>query len=140
MKQTENSTNIFKLKALSLLEVLITLVIIGILALIALPSLMPMITKAKSVEAQTQLAHLHKLQQVYRYTHSKYSTELKSIGFEQAKLTTQGGNANYLISIEKANTTQYVAKATAQVDFDGDGQFNVWVINHDNELKELVED
>ena len=43
-----------KLKAFTLTELLIVLVIIGILVLVALPNLMPMISKAKSTEAQEE--------------------------------------------------------------------------------------
>ena len=45
-----------RLRAFSLPEMLVVLVIIGILVLIALPNLMPLISKAKSMEAQQQLA------------------------------------------------------------------------------------
>jgi type IV pilus assembly protein PilE len=38
---------------------LIVLAIIGILLLIALPNLMPLITKAKNVEAQVQLKAIY---------------------------------------------------------------------------------
>lgn len=44
-----------RLNAFSMSELLVVLVIIGILVLIALPNLMPLISKAKSVEAQQQL-------------------------------------------------------------------------------------
>ena len=42
-----------KVPALNLQETLIVLAIIGILLLLALPNLMPLITKAKSIEAIT---------------------------------------------------------------------------------------
>jgi type IV pilus assembly protein PilE len=132
--------NKYYFKALSLLEVLITLVIIGVLTLIALPSLMPLVTKAKSIEAQTQLSHVHKLQEMHRALNSRYSDDLKEIGFEHSKLITEGGNANYQITIEKAGISTYVAKATAVVDFDGDGQFNIWIIDQDKKVKEMIED
>ena len=44
-----------KIASFNLQEMLIVLAIIGILLLIALPNQMPLITKTKSVEAQTQL-------------------------------------------------------------------------------------
>ena len=43
------------LPAFSLPELLVVLVIMGILVLIALPNLMPLISRAKSTEAQQQL-------------------------------------------------------------------------------------
>ena len=47
-----------KLKAFTLMELLIVLIIIGILVLLALPNLMPLISKAKSTEAQLQLQQI----------------------------------------------------------------------------------
>ena len=34
----------------------------------------------------------------------------------------------------------FVGKATAVVDFDGDGQFNVWEIDQDKSLREVTKD
>ena len=112
--------------AFSLPELLVVLVIIGILVLIALPNLMPLISKAKSTEAQQQLVFLHTLQKSNFYTYSRYSTSLEDLGFEQSKLSTEGGNANYKIEIIEANEKGFRASATAVVDFDGDGEYNVW--------------
>lgn len=54
MKKLFNSRLTAKrLKAFSMPELLVVLVIIGILVLIALPNLMPLISKAKSVEASS---------------------------------------------------------------------------------------
>ena len=83
--------------AFSLPELLVVLVIIGILVLIALPNLMPLISKAKSTEAQQQLVFLHTLQKSHFYTNSRYSTSLSDLDFEQAQLVTDGGTANYKI-------------------------------------------
>ncbi|MDR1755726.1 MAG: type II secretion system GspH family protein [Culturomica sp.] len=129
-----------RLNAFSLPELLVVLVIIGILVLIALPNLMPLITKAKATEAQQQLVFLHTLQKTHFYTHSRYSTSLKDLGFEQQKLVTDQGNANYRIEIAEANEKGFRATATAVVDFDGDGAFNVWEINQEKELKETTQD
>lgn len=129
-----------KLKAFTLMELLIVLIIIGILVLLALPNLMPLISKTKSTEAQLQLEHIHTLEKGYFYLHSKYSTDFKEIGFEPAKLTTQGGNANYQIEITVASNNTFKAVATAISDFDGDGVFNVWEMDQDKNLKEVTPD
>lgn len=128
------------LKAFSLPEILVVLVIIGILVLIALPNLMPLITKAKSTEAQQQLIFLHTLQKNNFYTYSRYAESLEELGFEQQKLVSDGGNANYLIEIEEADSKGFRATATSVVDFNGDGIYNVWEINQNKELKEVVKD
>lgn len=129
-----------KLKAFSLTELLVVLVIIGILILLALPNLMPLITKAKSTEAKTNLAHIKTLQKTYFYEHSKYADNLEDIGYEANKSVEEGGNANYSYEIVEASTSGFVARATAIVDFDGDGQKNVWQIDQDEKLEETVKD
>ena len=128
-----------RLPAFSLPELLVVLVIIGILVLIALPNLMPLISRAKSTEAQ-QLVFLHTLEKNNFYTYSKYSASLEELGFEQQPLVTEGGHANYRIEIVEASERRFRATATAVVDFDGDGEYNVWEIDQDKNLKETVKD
>ncbi len=130
----------FNIRAFSLPELLVVLVIIGILVLIALPNLMPLISKAKTIEAQQQLAYLHSLEKSYFYTYSKYSSSLDEIGFEQATLVGDGGQANYVIEITEATAQGFRATATAVTDFDGDGVFNVWEIDERKNLRETVKD
>lgn len=129
-----------RLKAFSLPEMLVVLVIIGILVLIALPNLMPLISKAKSMEAQQQLAFVHTLQKSFFYMHSRYSDSLDELGFEQQPLVTDGGNANYLIEIVEADESGFKAQAVSVVDFDKDGQFNIWEIDQNKHLSETVKD
>ncbi len=129
-----------KVRAFTLPELLVVLVIIGILVLIALPNLMPLISRAKSTEAKMQLSHLHNLEKNYFYMYSKYSSDFDAIGFEQEKLITEDGNANYKIEILEATTNSFKARATAVADFDGDGIFNVWEIDQDKKLLEVTKD
>lgn len=132
--------NIGKVKAFTLSELLVVLVIIGILVLIALPNLMPLISKAKSTEAQMQLGHVYTLEKNYFYMYSKYSDDLKAIGFEHQKLVTEDGTANYRIEIIEAKANVFKARATAITDFDGDGTFNVWEMDQDKKLVEVTKD
>ncbi len=129
-----------KISAFTLTELLVVLVIIGILVLIALPNLMPLISKAKSVEAQTQLGHLYTLEKNYFYMYSKYSANVEDLGFEQEKLVIDNGSANFSIEIIEASTTGFKARATAVVDFDGDGIFNKWEMDQNKKLIEVVKD
>jgi len=127
-----------KLKAYTLVEILVVLVIIGILVFLALPNLLPLINRAKKVEAKEQLEHVCTLEKTYFYEKSKYTTDLNALGFLQEKLSTDGGRANYRIEIVNATNTTFTARATAVVDFNGNGVFNVWEIDQDKNIKEVT--
>jgi len=131
-----------RVKAYTLTEILVVLVIIGILVLLALPNLLPAVNKAKKLEAKQQLAYVKTLEKDYFYEHSCYSKDLNEIGFIQEKLSTDSkdGKANYRIEITNATNTTFTARATAVKDFSGDGKFNVWEIDQDGNLKEVVAD
>lgn len=129
-----------KIPAFNLQEMLLALLIIGILVLIALPGMMPLIAKTKSVEAQIQLKHIYNLQTTNRYMFSKYSFDLNEIDFETPKTINEGGTSNYQYEILEANNTHFKARATAIVDFDGDGIFNVWEIDENGAPKQITKD
>lgn len=129
-----------KVDAFSLLEVLIVLVIIGILVLLALPDQTKVITKAKATEAKLQLQHLYALQRSYQFEYGSYTEELEKIGFSQEELITEEGNAYYLIQMQDISNSTFRATATAVVDFDNDGVFNVWEINEKKKLVEVTPD
>ena len=132
---------LFKKKpAFNLQELLVVLVIIGILILIALPNLMPMISKAKSIEAQAQLNSLYGYQRTHFYMHSTYSNDLNTVDFIAPKTVKNGGRANYIYEVLEATNSTFKARATAITDFNGDGKFNVWEIDQDQNLKEVVKD
>lgn len=136
MKQICN----YKVKGMTLIELLLVLALIGILLSMAVPKLMPLIGRTKSMEAQMQLKHVLNLEKNYFYINSKYSTSLDDIGFEQSKLVTQDGKANYKIEIVEASNKNFVAKAISVTDFDQDGQMNVWQVSGDEEIKEITKD
>jgi type IV pilus assembly protein PilE len=72
--------------------------------------------------------------------YSRYSNNLNEIGFEHEKLATEGGKANYLIEVVESSITGFKARATAVVDFDGDGNFNTWEIDEAKNLIEIKQD
>jgi type IV pilus assembly protein PilE len=129
-----------KVPGYNLQEVLIVLVIIGILLLLALPNLMPLISKAKSIEAQTQLKYIYNSQTTYRYMYSKYSNDLNELDFIAPKSVKDGGTSNYTYDLINATNSNFLVKATAITDFDGDGIFNVWEIDENGNPKQVVKD
>lgn len=129
-----------KLPSFNLQETLIVLAIIGILLLIALPNLMPLITKAKSVEAQTQLKAISNAQKQYYFMYSKYSPEFNEIDFAPPKTVKENGTANYSYEIVSSTATGFLARATAITDFNGNGVFNVWEIDENGNPKQVTND
>lgn len=136
MKEQSN----YRLKAFTLAEVLIVLAIIGILVMLVIPNQAGSIAMAKSIEAKSMLNQVHSLEKNHFYMYSKYSMSLEEIGFEQERLATEGGNANYRIEILEASNSGFLAQATAVVDFDADGSMNVWQIDQDKNLTEITKD
>lgn len=128
------------LEAYSMTEILVVLCIIGILILMVLPNQTSVISQAKAIEAQTMLNHVHALQKSHFYRYSKYTSSFEDLGFAPALTIEEGGQAVYRIEITKAETNSFKAKATALSDFDGDGVFNVWEIDENKLLKEVVKD
>lgn len=129
-----------KLKAFSLAELVFVLGIIAILYMLVMPNQASTVAMAKSIEAKSMLNQVYSLERNYFFMYSKYSTSLEEIGFEQERLSTEGGQANYRIEIVEASSNSFVANAVAVNDFDGDGEINIWEINHDKTLKEVTKD
>jgi len=130
----------YKVKAINLQETLIVLAIIGILLLLALPNLMPLIAKAKSVEAQVQLKAIYNAQTTHRYMHSKYTNDMNELDFEAPKTVQENGTANYVYQLISADNATFKARAEAITDFDGDGVMNVWEIDESGTPKQTVKD
>lgn len=130
----------YRLKSFNLQETLIVLAIIGILLLIALPNLMPLITKAKSIEAQTQLKAVYNSEKQYYFMYSKYSSDFEELDFEAPKTVKENGSANYTYEIIQSNNTGFKVRATAITDFNGDGIYNVWEIDQNGNPTQVTKD
>jgi type IV pilus assembly protein PilE len=124
-----------RLNAFTLTELLVVLAIMGILLLIALPNLMPLISKTRGTEAKQNLAYIHSLEKSWYMEHSKYSADLKELGFELENAE----EAQYRYEITASGST-FKATATAITDFDNDGQINIWEIDQTKTLHEVTPD
>ncbi|MEM9001569.1 MAG: hypothetical protein AAGB24_15005 [Bacteroidota bacterium] len=129
-----------KVAAFNLQETLIVLAIIGILLLLALPNLMPLIAKAKSVEAQTQLKAIYNSQTTHRYMYSKFTADINALDFVAPKTVKEDGMGNYRYEIVAATDVTFKARAEAVTDFDGDGVLNVWEIDEQGNPKQVIKD
>ena len=124
----------------SLTEILVVIVIIGVLVLLAMPKFSSVIIRAKTTEARIMLKHVHTLQRAYFYEHDRYCPDLPTIGFEPQTLISDGGEARYRIEITRADASVFVARAVAVVDFDHDGEFNVWEVDERGQIHQVVAD
>ncbi len=127
-------------KAYSLTEILIVLCIIGILLLMVLPNQTSVIGQAKAIEAQAMLNQVYGLEKSHFYRHSKYTSSLEELGFEQEKTVEEGGQAVYKIEIVEASDDSFMARATAVSDLDSDGAFNTWEIDNKKLLTEVTKE
>tara|TARA_R110002020_G_scaffold282702_3_gene498357 strand:+ start:646 stop:1056 length:411 start_codon:yes stop_codon:yes gene_type:complete len=129
-----------KLPAFNLNEMLFTLAIIGILLLLALPRLLPLISKAKSMEAQIQLKYLYNLQTQYFYLNSKYASDFNTLDFEVPLTVKDNGSSNYHYEVIEANQGSFIIRAIAITDFDRDGIMNEWKIDENGSPIQIVKD
>lgn len=129
-----------KLPAFNLNEMLFTLAIIGILLLLALPKLLPLISKAKSMEAQIQLKYIYNLQTQYFYLNSRYADDFNTLDFEAPRTVKDNGTSNYVYEIINSGEDQFKVKAVAITDFDRDGIMNEWEIDENGNPKQIVKD
>lgn len=128
------------LKGYSLTEILIVLCIIGILIYLVLPNQTQAVVQARAIEAKTTLNSLYSYQRNYFFTHAKYADNFEDIGFETEITIDKGGQAVYRIEIIEASINSFKARAQSIQDFDGDGNYNTWEIDHKRNLKEVVKD
>ena len=124
----------------TLTELLVVIVIIGILAALTIPKFLNVTTRAKTTEAKLMLKQVYNLQKAYYLENDVFSPTLEAIGFEQDKVKTEGGTARYLIALQELTETGFIATATSVIDFDKDGTMNVWSINEEGVLVQVVAD
>lgn len=92
------------------------------------------------LEAGDSLQYVYELETAYKEMFGCYTDNIFAIAFIQDTLVTEGGRANYQISLQEATDSTFTATAISVVDFDGDGQFNKWVIDETGCIKEIIKD
>ena len=122
--------------AYSMTEILGVLCIIGILIYLVVPNQTSVVVSAKAIEAQNMLSMVHGLERSHFYRYSRYTQDFDELGFEHALTIDKGGQAVYKIEIIEATMNTFKATATSLQDFDGDGNYNTWMIDQDRMLKE----
>jgi type IV pilus assembly protein PilE len=128
--------------ALTLIELLVVIVIIGILTALALPHFLRVQARVKASEARGMLKAALVLEKAYYNEHGRYTASLEDIGFVQVPLVTDQppGLARYRLDVPIATEKELRVTATSVVDFDGDGQYGVWIIDQAGSIEELVTD
>ena len=91
-------------------------------------------------EVTMSLSEVNELEMAYKEMFGHYTDNLYALVFIQDTLVTEGGEANYLISLLEATDSTFVATAVSVVDFDRDGQFNTWTVNEMGIITEIVKD
>lgn len=91
-------------------------------------------------EAKESLSKVYELEMAYKEMFGHYTDNLYALVFIQDTLVTEGGKANYQISLLEVTDTTFIATAISVVDFDKDGQFNTWTVNETGIITEIIED
>ena len=91
-------------------------------------------------EVTMSLSKVHDLEMAYKEMFGHYTDNIYAIAYIQDTLVTEGGNANYLVTLERATDSTFKATAISVIDFDGDGQFSQWQVDETGNIIEIVED
>lgn len=94
----------------------------------------------RNSEARESLEEVYELETAYRAMFGHFTDNMHAIVYIQDTLVTEGGRANYLVSLLEVTDSTFTAVAVSVVDFDGDGQFSQWMVDETGTIKEIVED
>ncbi len=120
-------------------KILYTLSVIALISAAVLGLQYGKIEKLKE-EATKSLGKIYKLEIAYNEMFGHYTDNLYALVFIQDTLVTEGGKANYKVSLLEVTDSTFTATAVSVVDFDRDGQFNTWTVNETGAITEIVKD
>lgn len=120
-------------------KILYTLSVIALIFAAVLGLQYVKIDKLKE-EATKSLAKIYKLEMAYKEMFGHYTDNLYALVFIPDTLVTEGGKANYKVSLLEVTDFTFTATAVSVVDFDRDGQFNTWTVNETGAITEIVKD
>ena len=103
----------FSKKGFTLIELMIVVAIIGILAAIAIPNFMKFQAKSKQSEAKGNMKGIFTAQKAYFQEKSKYSSQVKTIGFQPER-----GN-RYLYALGSDLTSRAAATEAVSISSNG---------------------
>ena len=86
------------------------------------------------------LNKVYELEMAYKEMFGHYTDNIYALVFIQDTLVTEGGKANYKVSLLEVTDFTFTATAVSVVDFDRDGQFNTWTVNETGAITEIVKD
>lgn len=137
-------------KGFSLTELMIVVAIIGILATIAIPNFLRYQARAKQTEAKSNLVAIHTGEIAYFAENNGYLDDFNAIGFAVSGASQRYyyelGNANSgtlpagctASTLDTVSATGFVAVAIGNID--GDATCDVWTINEQKVLTNVVND
>jgi type IV pilus assembly protein PilE len=102
-------------KGFTLIELMIVVLIIGILAAIAIPSYSAYVKRGARTKATQALLDVASREERYFYEHNTYTTTLSDLGLPSTYcVDTCTDSRRYVITIQSADPTNYVVRATPQ--------------------------
>ena len=120
----------------------VTIISISLFALFASVSICLLLNKKTLLdnEVKSVLLDVYKLEHSYKRLFGSFTKNTYALAFTQDTLVTDGGKANYLISLDEATDSTFKATAVSVVDFDGDGQYSLWQVDETGNIIEIAED
>lgn len=120
-------------------KILYTLTVMVFISVIVLSVHYSNTVKLKE-EVTGVLNKVYELEMAYKEMFGYYTDNLYALVFIQDTLVTEGGKANYKVSLLEVTDSTFIATAISVVDFDRDGKFNTWTVNETGVITELVDD